>query len=261
MGSMMKYALPAVGVALPFMFPAAAGAAAAGAAGAGAAAGGAGLAGTGLAGGAAIPLSGVGPGGIGMASFGGGPIIGGAPFLPNSSGGLFTSMGVGPNTVMPHAGFSPGVFPTSPGEAFGAPYGPSGHGATIFNTNLAQPASPWSRFKDALGKVDWSKHGDAFSGGANQEQDQMQSLPPPLMGPPIMGGNLEHGGTSFSQTMAPAITPELDPSVLPPVDPWGIPDVMTAVPDDRYMGQGTALYPPKRIEPRIPMDLSGFGGY
>ena len=143
MGSMMKYALPAVGVALPFMFPAAAGAAAAGA---GAAAGGAGLAGTGLAGGAAIPLSGVGPGGIGMASFGGGPIIGGAPFA--GSGGLFTSMGVGPNTVMP-----PVV-----------------------------PASPWSRFKDALGEVDWSKHGDAFSGGGNREQDQMQSLPPPAHG-------------------------------------------------------------------------------
>ena len=210
MGSMMKFALPAVGVALPFMFPAAAGAAAAGAAGAGAAAGGAGLAGTGLAGGAAIPLSGVGPGGIGMASFG----------------------GAAPSAGMLVPGFSPGVFPTSPGEAFGASYGPSGHGATIFNTNLAQPASPWSRFRDALGEVDWSKHGDAFSGG----------------------GNLERGGTSFSQTMAPAITPELDPSVLPPIRPERGPlsllpyaDVMTAVPDDRYMGQGTALYPPRRI--------------
>ena len=232
MGSMMKYALPAVGVALPFMFPAAAGAAAAGAAGAGAAAGGAGLAGTGLAGGAAIPLSGVGPGGIGMASFG----------------------GAAPSAGMLVPGFSPGVFPTSPGEAFGASYGPSGHGATIFNTNLAQPASPWSRFRDALGEVDLGKYGDAFSGGGNREQDQMQSLPPPLMGPPIMGGNLEHGGTSFSQTMAPAITPELDPSVLPPIRPERGPlsllpyaDVMTAVPDDRYMGQGTALYPPRRI--------------
>ena len=241
MGSMMKYALPAVGVALPFMFPAAAGAAAAGAAGAGAAAGGAGLAGTGLAGGAAIPLSGVGPGGIGMASFGGAPGAL-APFATNT-GGLFTSMGVGPNTVMP-----PVV-----------------------------PASPWSRFRDALGEVDWSKHGDAFSGGGNREQDQMQSLPPPLMGPPIMGGNLEHGGTSFSETMAPAITPELDPSVLPPIRPERGPssllpyaDVMTAVPDDGYMGQGTALYPPRRIEPPIrpargpssllplPMDLSGY---
>ena len=222
MGSMMKFALPAVGVALPFMFPAAAGAAAAGAAGAGAAAGGAGLAGTGLAGGAALPLTGLGPGGIGMASFGGGPVIGGAPFA--GSGGLFTSMGVGPNTVMP-----PVV-----------------------------PASPWSRFKDAFGEVDWSKHGDAFSGGGNREQNRMQSLPPPLMGPPIMGGNLEHGGTSFSQTMAPAITPELDPSVLPPVDPWSIPDVMTAVPDDRYVDPGTVLYPPRRIEPPIPMDLGGY---
>ena len=141
--------------------------------------------------------------------------------------GLFTSMGVGPNTVMP-----PVV-----------------------------PASPWSRFRDALGEVDLGKYGDAFSGGGNREQDQMQSLPPPLMGPPIMGGNLEHGGTSFSQTMAPAITPELDPSVLPPVGPWSIPDVTTAVPDDRYVDPGTVLYPPRRIKPRIPMDLSGFGGY
>ena len=228
MGSMMKYALPAVGVALPFMFPAAAGAAAAGA---GAAAGGAGLAGTGLAGGAAIPLSGVGPGGIGMASFGGGPVIGGAPFLPSAgSGGLFTSMGVGPNTVMPHAGI------------------PRFMGAlkNSFGGSMKDPKNYLRYATQTLG------------GGGNQEQDQMLSPPFSLMGPSIMGGNLEHGGTSFSQTMAPAITPELDPSVLPPVDPWGIPDVMTAVPDDGYMGQGTALYPPRRIEPPIPMNLGGY---
>ena len=220
-GDMAKYVLPAAA----FMFPAAT---AATAVGAGAAAGGAGLAGTGLAGGAALPLTGLGPGGIGMASFGGGPVIGGAPFA--GSGGLFTSMGVGPNTVMPHAGI------------------PRFMGAlkNSFGSSMKDPKNYLRYATQALG------------GGGNQEQNQMQSPPSPLIGPPIMGGNLEHGGTSFSETMAPAITPELDPSVLPPVDPWSIPDVTTAVPDNRYMGQGAALYPPRRIEPPIPMD---FGGY
>ena len=231
MGSALKIALPlAAGAALPLMFPAAAGAA-----GAGAAAGGAGLAGTGLAGGAAIPLSGIGPGGIGMASFG----------------------GAAPSAGMLIPGLSPGVFPTSPGEAFGASYGPSGHGATIFNTNLAQPASPWSRFRDAFGEVDWSKYGDAFSGGANREPDQQQLLPPP-MAPPIMGGNLEHGGTSFAGAMSRPISPELGPSYLPPVDPWSIPDVTTAVPEDRYMGMGTPLSDPLAGYTPTPMDLTGY---
>jgi hypothetical protein len=203
---MMKFALPAVGVALPFMFPAAAGAAAAGAAGAGAAAGGAGLAGTGLAGGAAIPLTGLGPGGIGMASFGGGPVIGGAPFLPSAgSGGLFTSMGVGPNTVMPHAGI------------------PRFMGAlkNSFGGSMKDPKNYLRYATQALG------------GSENQEQNQMRSPPPPLMGPPIMGGNLERGGTSFAETMAPAITTEVAPSVLPP-----------AVLDDGGMGAGALLPAP-----------------
>lgn len=87
-----------------------------------------------------------------------------------------------------------------------------------------------------------------LGGGAQQQQPPRLSPPSP---PPIQP--LVNDENSFAGAMSRPPRPEIGPSSLPPMQ-----DLLTAVPEDSYMGQGTPLPDPLAGYTPTSMDFTGY---